>query len=183
MEPPTPIKSECSIKYRALREDGLRKTTDIGWVVIHATEGAFADGAANWFTDTRCKGSANLVVDDNICFRTLDDNHIPWAAPPLNKKGFHIEIAGYSKWSRTIWLSHKKGLDRAAFKAALRCVKYKIPIRQVVAADLLVGRKGITTHRSISSAFHQSDHTDPGEHFPMDYFIERVKYFAAELRT
>lgn len=183
MTPATPIKSECSTKYRAIREDGLRKTTDLEWVVIHATEGATADGAAHWFTDNRCQGSANLVVDANICYRTLNDDHIPWAAPPLNKKGFHIEIAGWSSWSRDIWLGHKQAIDRAAFKTALRCHKYHIPVRYVSAGGLLLGRSGITTHRQVSAAFHKSDHTDPGAYFPMDYFISRVHYYMEEFQV
>jgi hypothetical protein len=59
------------------------------------------------------------VVDDGQCFRTLENDVIPWGAKGANTNGFHIEHAGFAKWERRKWMSHEGTLRRGAFKAAL----------------------------------------------------------------
>jgi len=165
----------CRTAFRAVHDSGARQAADIGWIVIHSTEGDTAQGAAAWFANPKSGGSANLVVDGAECFRTVPDLVVPWAAPPLNKRGFHIEIAGHSSWTREQWLAHRAALKRAAYKAADRAVRYRVPVRKVGRLGLLAGRKGITGHVYVSQAWHQSDHTDPGPNFPWDVFMEYVK--------
>ena len=174
------VSDECRATFRAVHDSGARQASDIGWVVIHATEGDTAEGAASWFANPASGGSANLVVDGNECFRTVPDLRVPWAAPPLNKRGFHIEIAGHSAWTRAQWLEHRGALRRAAYKAADRCVKYRVPVRKVGRLGLLAGRKGITGHVFVSQAWHQSDHTDPGVNFPWDVFLAYVKAYVKQ---
>jgi N-acetyl-anhydromuramyl-L-alanine amidase AmpD len=174
------IGAVCSTFYRAVHNSGPRNASDIKYIVIHSTEGPTAEGAASWFTNPKSGGSANLVVDDNGCYRTVDDLVIPWAAPPLNKSAFHIEQAGYTHWTRDEWLAHRATIRRCAWKAAQRALLFKIPIRQVGWLGLKLGRKGITSHRAVSLAFHQSDHTDPGTGYPWDVFMAYVKQYAAE---
>lgn len=175
------VKAPCSGQYVAVHDSGPREAADIGWVVIHSTEGDTAAGAAGWFSLAASSGSANLVVDDNECFRTVADLRIPWAAPPLNKRGFHIELAGHAAWTQEEWLKHPGTLHRAAYKAATRCKAYGVPVRQVGWLGLLLGRKGITSHNAISLAWHQSDHHDPGPSFPWAYFMDLVKTYGVEL--
>jgi N-acetyl-anhydromuramyl-L-alanine amidase AmpD len=174
------VKSPCSGKYAAVHTSGVRKPSDIKWIVLHSTEGDTAEGAASWFTNPKSSGSANLVVDDKECFRTVADLRVPWAAPPLNEAGFHIEFAGYAKWTHTDWMIHKDMLHRAAYKAALRAKLYKIPVRQVGPIGLRLGRKGFTSHNAVSLAWRKSDHKDPGPGFPWDYFLNLVDGYLAE---
>lgn len=176
------IRADASPKYRAAHDSGARQQKDIGWCVVHSTEGATAEGAASWFANPKSEGSANVVVDDNTAFRTVPDLVIPWAAPPLNKRGWHLEFAGYARWTTEDWMKHSPMLHRGAYKMAIRCVHYNIPIRWVGKLGLLVGRKGITTHKSITDAWHASTHQDPGAGFPKTYFLDLVKQYAAELR-
>lgn len=170
----------CDGRYKAVHDSGPRHASDIGWIVIHSTEGDTAEGAASWFANPASGGSANLCIDDAHCFRTVADLRTPWAAPPLNQRGFHIEIAGYAGWSRYDWLAHPDRLERAAFKAAQRSRIYQIPVRQVGAIGLRLGRKGFVTHNAVSKAWRQSDHHDPGPGFPLDRFLQYVRYFNAK---
>ena len=177
----TDIKAPCDPKYVAVHDSGPRKASDIGYVVIHCTEGDTAWGAAQWFANEKSSGSANLVVDDDICFRTVPDLRVPWAAPPLNTQGFHIELAGHAAWSRERWLNAGLTLQRAAYKTAHRCYIYRVPVRQVGWLGLKLGRKGITSHAAVSRAWHLSDHTDPGPNFPWTVFMGMVTHYYAEL--
>ena len=175
-----PSFSPAKTKFHAAHSSGYRSTKDIKYVVIHTTEGETAEGAASWFENPRSEGSANMVVGDYIAFRTLNDNQIPWAAPPLNGIGYHIEIAGFAAWTHDEWMQHRRRIENAAYRAALRCNSYRIPIFYRGPGYLM--RKpelgGITTHADISKAFHQTDHTDPGINFPMDLFITMVQWYA-----
>lgn len=171
------LTANCSTQYRAVHNSGARPASAIKYLVLHATEGPTAEGAAGWFANPASGGSAHLVVDDGNCFRTLDDLVIPWAAPPLNQAGYHIEQAGFSRWSRLKWLAHLATIRRAAYKGALRCKRYGIPTVYVDAAGLKAGRKGVTTHLQISLAFHESDHSDPGTGYPLTTFMWLLRWY------
>lgn len=176
----TPVWTPCSTRFRAAHTSGPRKASDIEYVVIHDTEGDTAAGAASWFANPKSEGSANLAVDGKECFRPVDDLEIPWAAPPLNTKGFHIEIAGHRSFTHDEWMAHEPALRRAAWKAAQRALLYNVPIRQVGRVGLLLRRKGFTSHAAISAAWKMSDHTDPGPNFPWTIFMSYVKEAAAQ---
>src|SRR5215510_4526618 len=102
---PHGVSKVCSTKYRAFHHSGARPLSAIKWIVMHSTEGDTALGAAAWFANPASGGSAHLCVDDRYCFRTLPDGIIPWAAPGANTQGFHIEQAGYARWTSLIWSS------------------------------------------------------------------------------
>jgi N-acetylmuramoyl-L-alanine amidase len=175
------VTADCLTRYRAVHNSGPRGPNLVRYIVLHDTEGATAAGAARYFTTPASGGSANLVVDDLLCFRTLDDLVIPWGAPPLNTNGFHIEQAGFAAWTRAEWLEHKPTIQRAAYKAALRCQRFKIPARVLNVAQLRADfakhepAGGIVTHLTVSAAFGESDHTDPGHGYPMDVFLAELE--------
>jgi len=173
----------CLTNYRAVHNSGPRLASQVRYIVLHDTESATARSAAAYFTTQASGGSSNLVVDDTECYRVLDDLIIPWGAPPLNTAGFHIEQAGYASWTRAEWLAHRATLERAAYKAALRCERFKIPVRTLNVLQLRqdFGRHdplgGIVTHRTVSAAFGQSDHHDPGAAYPLDVFRASVQSY------
>lgn len=121
--------------------------------------------------------AAHLVVDDLACYRCLDDLTVPWAAPGANENGLHIEQAGYAAWSREQWLAHDQTIERCAFHVAEWSSRYSIPAVLLSAEDLVAGRSGITTHAAVSDAFHQSDHTDPGQGYPLDELVVRARSY------
>jgi len=153
--------------------------------VVHTTEGETAEGAAVWFSTPGLppneQGSSNVIVSDDICYRVLDDLIIPWAAPPFNTRGFHIEITGFAHWTSSEWASHKKRVENAAYRAAIRCHRYSIPVIWRSPEDLRANRNGITSHANIDLAYHQSNHTDPGPNFPVQEFLELTQWYLTRL--
>lgn len=164
-----------------MHSSGARTAAVVRYIVLHSTEGATAAGAARYFTTPASGGSANLVVDDDVCYRVLGDLVIPWGAPPVNTSGFHIEQAGYAAWTRAEWLEHRPTIERAAYKAALRCERFKIPARVLnvpqLRADFAQHHPGggVVTHATVSAAFQESSHTDPGHGYPVDVFMESLE--------
>lgn len=177
------ISADCLTTYHAVHNSGQRTAQQIRYIVLHDTEGPTAVGAARYFTDPASGGSANLVVDDHDCFRVLGDLVIPWGAPPLNTSGFHIEQAGFASWSRAEWLAHRPTIERAAYKASLRCELFKIPPRVLNVAQLRADFAqhepggGVVTHATVSAAFAESAHTDPGPGYPIDVFMQRLEHY------
>jgi hypothetical protein len=70
------------------------------------------------------------------------------------------------------WFQNTKGLKQAAKWCAYWCETHNIPITLSV-------HRGIATHAMHSEAFHISDHTDPGAHFPLAQFMSWVRYYHA----
>lgn len=187
------LSADCTRK-QAAHDSGIRPLTVVKWIVLHSTEGATAAGAAGWFANPASEGSAHLVVDNNECYRCLDNNQIPWAAAgggnvpggSANYCGFHIEQAGYAKWTRKDWLVHDAMLRRGAYKAAVHAKLFGIPLRWVGPVGLRLGRKGFTTHRDISYAWPVQArpygfHTDPGKSFPKDVFLAYARSYSVAL--
>lgn len=171
----------ASTKIRARHDSGERSLSSIYYAVIHCTEGSTAEAAAIWFRDPSSKGSANMVVDEYSQYMTLPDKVTPWAAPPLNHSGWHIELAGFAAWSNREWKKHIRTVQNAAYRTAIRCSWYNIEPVWRSPADLEKGHNGITSHNNVSLAFHQSDHTDPGPNFPYTYFMDCVHFYCKRM--
>jgi hypothetical protein len=173
-----PVSANCSTKFHATHDSGLRAASAILYVCLHCTQGDTALGAASWFQDRRSKGSAQLCVDAGSCYRTLSDLEVPWAAPMANTDGWHIELAGYAEWTRAQWLAHHGTIYRAAYKVEFHAKKYGVPLRYLTDAQLRAGNvKGIITHAQVTRVF-GGTHTDPGERFPLDVFLQTARSFA-----
>lgn len=189
-----PVKQSCSTEFQpAYHSSGTRPLADIWWVVIHDEEAPNARGSAEYFTQESSGGSAHLTVDQNECYRCLPNETVPWgaaSAPTLgaNRHGFHIELAGYAKWTEEQWLAHLKELERAAYKAALHLDLFGAPPQFVTSGQLVIFgqggtlRKGVTTHAEISAASRILDpknssryaHHDPGGGWPRAEFMKLV---------
>jgi hypothetical protein len=190
-----PIKSDCDRRYfPAYHTSGERLEREIKWVVLHDEESSSAASAAAYFKTHLSGGSAHLCLDDEGCYRCLPNTAIPWGAASsfgANTHGFHIEQAGYAKWSAVLWFSHKRTLERAAYKTAFHCHKFAIPARFVDADGLLRGDRGITTHAEVTKASKKQDpahawkydHTDPGLLWPKKWFVRRVRFYLDELKA
>jgi hypothetical protein len=175
-----PIEAPCRTTFHAVHDDGPRDVQRIHWIVLHDEEASTAEGAARWFMDVRSGGSAHLCVDDSRCYRCLGNDRIPQGAPGANTNGFHIEQAGFAKWSAVVWRSHMGTLKRAAFKTALHCRRFGVPPVWVDARGLAAGQHGVTTHRQCSLAF-GGDHSDPGPFWPRRLFMRLVRRYFAQL--
>lgn len=187
-----PINHSCSTEFLpAYHDSGQRGIADVRWIVLHDEEAPTARSAAEYFQNPQSGGSAHLCVDDQECYRCLSNETIPWGAASsfgANKHGFHIEQAGYAKWSAVVWKSHLGTLQRAAYKTAFHCKLLEVPTVWVPAADLLKDVHGVTTHAEVSKASKIQDpanwrdytHTDPGPFWPRIMFMYLVRrYFKA----
>ena len=179
--PGDPLFATCKRTFDAVNDSGPRPLSRITHIVIHSTEGATAAGGATWFANPESQGSAHLVVDDIECFRTLEDDVIPFGAKGVNTTGFHIEHAGFAKWSRRKWMRHKQTLRRGAFKAAFHAVKFDVPMELLTEAELRAGKAGFTTHAMASKVFNPGGHTDPGDGFPLAFYMRLVRRFSEQV--
>lgn len=176
-----PVDRKCSRQFTAVHHSGTRNVKTIELAIIHCTQSNTAEAAARWFANPRSGGSAHLCADANLCYTTLLPRFIPWAAPGANVRGWHLEIAGFAQWTREQWMARKGLLERSAYKIALHADAYDIPIRLLTAAQLRAGQVGgFATHKRVSEAFGGS-HWDPGPGFPLDHFMRRVRFHAANL--
>ncbi len=157
-------------------------------IVMHSMEapekGDTAENVAEYFRTTTKQASAHICVDNNSIVQCVLDNDIAWAAPGANSDGIQIEMAGYARQSEADWLDPYSTLvlENAAKASAQYCRKYEIPVVRLSNKDL-AGKlaKGFVSHSQASEVFKKSDHTDPGNGFPWDYFLARVKHHFQQL--
>lgn len=154
----------------------------IDLLVIHDMEAPEthdrAEACARYFASTDREASAHYCIDDNSIVRCVRDQDVAWAAPGANSDGLQFELAGYAGQNRKDWLdpySRRMLEDKAAPLFAELATGYKIPAVYLDAAALKQNRRGITTHKQVSLAFRLSSHTDPGDGFPIERFVDDVR--------
>lgn len=182
VDPAVQVPPECDDSLRAVHHGGTRSLSPgrIRLLVLHSTEGETAAGAAGWFTQAASGGSTHAVVDDSECYRTLDEDVVPWGASGdrANEDGLHVEMAGYARWTRDEWLSHRAEIEKAAAVVLDWARRYDVPLVFLTAADLRAQggeARGITTHWEVTKAFDvEGGHVDPGPEFPIDVFLRMI---------
>ena len=153
----------------------------IDLIVIHTMEmdekGETAENCAQWFRNPGAKVSAHYCVDANSIVQCVKDENVAWAAPGANSDGLQIEHAGRAKQTGREWNDDYSNamLDRSAQLVAELCTKYKIPVTWLYAADLVAGKRGITTHDAVSKAFKRGSHWDPGTGFPVERYLGLIR--------
>lgn len=149
--------------------------------VLHSAEtpeiAGEADNVAGWFAREESQASAHYVVDADSVIQCVKEKDIAWAAPGANQNGIHVEMAGKAAQTSDQWFDaySTRVLELASALVADICRRNRIPTAPIGAAGLLMGLPGITTHLAVSQAFKKSNHTDPGEAFPLNAFIEMVR--------
>lgn len=152
-------------------------------LVVHVMEAPekpkTAEAVARWFQTLPAshKASAHVCVDWNSVIQSVWDNDVAYAAPGANHDGIQMELAGYSAQSADEWQDEYSmaTLQEGARTAAYYVRKYSLPIVQLTNAQLRAGARGIVGHYQVSEVYQQSDHTDPGPHFPWAQFIGMVQ--------
>ena len=153
----------------------------IDLIVIHTMEmdekGSTAENCAHWFRNPGARVSAHYCVDADSIVQCVRDQDVGWHAPGANHDGIGIEHAGRAKQTGRDWSDAYSTamLERSATLVAELCAKYAIPVVWLYAADLLAGRRGITTHDAVSKAFKRGDHWDPGTGFPIERYLALVR--------
>lgn len=137
-----------------------------------------ARNVAQWFASPSAPvASAHECVDDQEVWGCVYDGDVAYAAPGANHNGWHVEHAGRARQSSQEWQDSysTNELRLSAQRVAIRCKSHKIPVEYVDAAGLVQGRRGITTHKQVSLAWRKSDHTDPGDNFPIDRWLQMIR--------
>ncbi len=153
----------------------------IGVVVMHTMEIAersdAAEICARWFRTKVSQVSAHYCVDADSVIQCVVEKNIAWHARGGNTTSIGVELAGFARQTREDWADPYSTamLRRGAGVVADVCRRRRIPIRWLVAADLVAGRGGITGHAEVSKAFKKSDHWDPGPAFPVERFLGMVR--------
>lgn len=151
-------------------------------IVLHSTVSPCAPGQARntaaYFRSASAGGSAHYVVDPTETVQVVYDGVIAWHAPP-NAHSIGIEMCdmpGVGRGAILRWTDreHRQMLRRVVTLTAQLCLAYDVPVAFLDPAELVDGKRGITTHNNVSDAFHQSTHWDPGD-WPQRAFMRRVR--------
>lgn len=153
-------------------------------VVMHATvspcEKGGARKVARYFQSSQAGGLAHFIVDPSETVQACREDISCWHAPP-NAGSIGVELCDPQAGAVDRWYDdlHRQMLQRAAVLVADLCHRHQLPLEYLNASALLAGRRGITMHRDVSTAWKQSSHTDPGVGFPMAHFVDLVKKVGA----
>lgn len=163
-------------------------------IVVHSTvspcEPGGARNIARYFRSPGAGGSAHYVVDPTETVQVVWDSVIAWHAPP-NPNSLGVEMCdlpgpvpndspGSARWKalKRVWRwarpNQRKMLARTAKLVAELCAAYDVPPVFRSPAALRAGKRGVTTHVNVSSAFRQSTHWDPGW-WPRRRFMRLVR--------
>ena len=175
-----------SAKHQHVLWPARRKTTD--WIVVHCMQNAekpeAAEDVALWFAGrSRFEApvaSCHFCVDSNSVVQCVREGDVAWHAPGANHNGIGIEHAGRSEQTAADWSDSYSTtmLEISAKLAAKLAAAYNIPISWVAPDELRAGVRGFTSHANVSLAFGKSSHHDPGLHFPVAPYLERVRAYS-----
>jgi len=152
----------------------------IDLVVLHTTEGGHnAQDVADFCQNRSDKVSAHFFVDNNSIVQGVKVADIAYAAPGANRNGIQIEQVGFAAYTEADWLGPHLGTLCNTARLLAHCFRrYQIPITPVDPQGLAAGHRGVTTHKWVNDAFHDSTHTDPGPGYPLDKVIQLGWHFA-----
>ena len=165
-------------------------------IVIHGTVSRTYAGAAldvaRYFASPSSGGSAHYVVDPATVVQCVREASIAWHAPP-NPHTLGVEFCDLVDWTQAQRYDSKRFPTEAAwaarwdlteFDAMLRlgarvvralADRYGVPLSLIGPSELLAGHHGQCSHLSVSQAWHQTDHHDPGTTFPWSRFMAYVR--------
>lgn len=167
--------------------------TKIRFVCLHDTEGheatmvqgvnAAAEDIARMFADPHLTParSAHAAIDSDSVVQSVPWGFRAWAAGHhANDLGIHLELCGLAKQTKDEWFDATSlpQLQRAVAVTAMLCGRYNLAKIFLPADQLLLDTPtGVTTHRECTKAWHESDHQDPGNNFPMAEFIQALQAY------
>lgn len=106
-----------------------------------------------------------------------------WHASEANNLSEAFEQSGYARYTRAQWLTPdgKTQMESLAWLMAQRALANKIPARWLTTAEVTRATngdrsvKGLCLHRQIDP----ETRTDPGDGYPLDLLLARIKFYMA----
>jgi len=178
---PPPIAIKQRLASHRNYSAAVRLTTQA--IVLHCTDGCEGaskdDDVAAMFAagDLAKRRSCHYVVDADSVTRCVPDALTAWhCGKHGNAVAIGIELCGRASQTRAQWLDgfSLPTLQIAARLVADLCAVHGVPPVVLDSEGLRTGRRGITTHASVSAAWGETTHTDPGEGFPLADFVAAV---------
>jgi hypothetical protein len=157
-------------------------------IVLHSTVSPCVPGGAQnvarYFRTTVVRpSSAHYVVDPLETLQVVYDSTVAYHAPP-NEHSLGVEMCDMPTQNLARWddANHRLMLERTAELVAGLCLAYAVPPYYVDARRLAAGKSGVTTHASVSLAFGETDHWDPGA-WPRRRFMRRVRAIMRDMEA
>lgn len=146
------------------------------FIAVHTTEATAGNTSVIAYLERNRSGSYQVMIDfDGEEVRMVPDGRQAWAAMKQgNARGLHLCVMGRAEWNRERWLQEGKLLERTAQRIATWSRDYGIPLTKINAQDARAGARGVLGHIDISQAWGESDHWDPGHHFPYREVLARA---------
>lgn len=171
------VKGDVAVRHGAKLWNNAAPTRQA--IIIHTTEGGY-EGAIGWMEGQRNGSYHRLVSLDGRETWLVPEDKQSWSAMATgNRIGLHLSHEGYARFTRAEWLAKGASLERAAQRIAAWHKAYGIPLVRISAADLKAGKRGIAGHADVSTAWRETNHTDPGGGYPYDVVIARAKEIVA----
>jgi N-acetyl-anhydromuramyl-L-alanine amidase AmpD len=163
--------------YTPAHRDSIRA------ICIHTMENQEKPGTARavakWFASPVApQASAHACVDNAEVVLCVKPTSIAWAAPHLNRDGYHIEHAGYARQTASDWSDDYSAqmLRLSARHAAEIATAWGIAPHRLTLVEVADGKsRGFCGHADVTAAFKTiGGHTDPGTAFPWDLYMAMV---------
>lgn len=174
-----PKQFKCDVDILTTADSGPRRPETIKFACFHTTENSDTtppDNVAKWQLNRANKSSYNVLFGTTgRTVRSNDDNYKPWAAgTTANTYGVHGSAVGYAVRTREQWLKFPKQLESMAQWAADVSKRYDLPLVWLTPQQLRDGARGFCSHDTVSKAWREVNHTDPGPGFPHDVVLARA---------
>lgn len=162
--------------------------------LLHTQEGGGGDRAAedlanflgNPANQVSYHYSISQAADGGVTVvDVVDTDEASWSVLSANNRSINLCFAGSkASWSRADWMKQSNAIDVAAYLAVQDCKKYGIPTTVIgTGGNYSNARAGIADHQYVTKVLGDGTHTDVGGGFPVDYFTERVKFYASGAAT
>lgn len=146
-------------------------------IIVHSTENAPGTPSRN-ILDYQVRtqsGSYHRLVDSSgrITLANTDDWQVWATGNKGNDIALHVSCVARAAMTREQWLAQPKMLEGVARVIAHWSKKYQIPLVKLSRAELGAGKHGVAGHLE-AQVWGNTDHWDPGYHFPYDVVLRRA---------
>jgi hypothetical protein len=170
---------------------GGKKHKDNIWIVLHTTEGHEGEKSAealalactregdriNPETGRRFGSSYQYVLDIGQVIPLVPEDVVSLSArDPANEKGIHIVFPGFARQTREEWLDVVSSAYIDQCVLLLRDIhrRTSIPLVKLTVDEVKASESGLIDHKTVTDAFHKTDHQDVGPGFPWDVLDDRI---------